>query len=146
MTTLLRSIKHFGDANVKTLTDRYGVDPEQAQRSLIGAVLPSVDKGYVSPGSSDMGDMSWYAPCSMLQTATWGEPGRGAFLGCGRHRQNIYRAQGHECTPPRLWALSAAELILSPDLLVQAQAEFRTCDRAYSLRLSNTGRGRSAAA
>ena len=46
--------QHFGDANAKTLTDRYGVDPEQAQRSLIGAVLPSVDKGYVSPGSSDM--------------------------------------------------------------------------------------------
>lgn len=116
--------QHFGDANAKTLTDRYGVDPEQAQRSLIGAVLPSVDKGYVSPGSSDMGDMSWYAPCSMLQTATWASRAAAHSWGVvatGRtsigHKGMMYAA--------KVMALSAAELILSPDLLEQAQAEFR---------------------
>ena len=109
---------------MKTLTDRYGVDPEQAQRSLIGAVLPSVDKGYVSPGSSDMGDMSWYAPCSMLQTATWASRAAAHSWGVvatGRtsigHKGMMYAA--------KVMALSAAELILSPDLLEQAQAEFR---------------------
>jgi len=55
---------HFGDANVKTLVDRYGVDPQAANQALIGDVLPSRDKGDVSPGSTDMGDMSWHAPCS----------------------------------------------------------------------------------
>ena len=62
---------HFGDANVKMLVDRYGVDAETASRPLIGDVWPSNDIGMVSPGSTDMGDMSWHAPCSMLQTATW---------------------------------------------------------------------------
>ena len=63
--------QRFDDGNVKTLVNRYGVDLEAAKQALIGAVLPSRDKDVVSPGSSDMGDMSWFAPCSMLQTATW---------------------------------------------------------------------------
>ncbi len=116
--------QHFGDANVKTLIDRYGVNPERAQRALIGDVLPSVDKGYVSPGSSDMGDMSWYAPCSMLQTATWASRAAAHSWGVvatGRtsigHKGMMYAA--------KVMALSAAELVLSSDLLQQAQSEFR---------------------
>ena len=39
--------RHFGDANAKTLVNRYGVDAEAAERALIGDVLPSNDKGFV---------------------------------------------------------------------------------------------------
>ena len=116
--------QHFGDANVKTLIERYGVDPERATRALIGDVLPSADKDYVSPGSSDMGDMSWYAPCSMLQTATWASRAAAHSWGVvatGRtsigHKGMMYAA--------KVMALSAAELVLSSDLLERAQSEFR---------------------
>ncbi len=116
--------KHFGDANVKTLTERYGIDPQIAKQGLIGDVLPSRDKDIVSPGSSDMGDMSWYAPCSMLQTATWASRAAAhswAVVATGRtsigHKGMMYAA--------KVMALAAAELILSPHKLERAQAEFR---------------------
>ena len=115
---------HFGDANVKTLVDRYGVDADKAQQPLIGDVLPSNDKGIVSPGSTDMGDMSWYAPCSMLQTATWASRAAAHSWGVvatGRtsigHKGMMYAA--------KVMALSAAELVLSPEKLKLAQAEFQ---------------------
>ena len=116
--------RHFGDANVKTLVERYGVDAEAAARPLIGDVLPSADKGYVSPGSSDMGDMSWRAPCSMLQTATWASRAAAHSWGVvatGRtsigHKGMMYAA--------KVMALSAAALITSPQILERAQAEFQ---------------------
>ena len=115
---------YFGDANVKTLVERYGVDPQTAENALIGDVLPSNDKGVVSPGSSDIGDMSWFAPCSMLQTATWASRAAAHSWGVvatGRtsigHKGMMYAA--------KVMALSAAELIRSPAVLEQAQAEFR---------------------
>ena len=116
--------QHFGDANVKTLIERYGVPPAVAQQPLIGEVFPSADKDYVSPGSSDMGDMSWHAPCSMLQTATWASRAAAHSWGVvasGRrsigHKGMMYAA--------KVMALSAAALALSPDILARAQAEFR---------------------
>ena len=113
----------FGDANVKTLVERYGIDPQTATLPLIGDVLPSRDKGDVWPGSSDIGDMSWYAPCSMLQTATWASRAAAHSWGVvatGRttigHKGMMYAA--------KVMALSAAELVLSPQTLEAAQAEF----------------------
>lgn len=116
--------QRFGDANVKTLVNRYGVDPKTAERALIGDVLPSKDKGFVSPGSSDMGDMSWHAPSSMLQTATWASRAAAHSWGVvasGRtsigHKGMMYAA--------KVMALAAAELITSPQILERAQTEFR---------------------
>jgi len=116
--------QRFGDANVKTLITRYGVDPQTAERALIGDVFPSRDKDLVSPGSSDMGDMSWYAPCSMLQTATWASRAAAHSWGVvatGRtsigHKGMMYAA--------KVMALAAAQLILTPEILERAQAEFR---------------------
>ena len=115
---------HFGDANIHTLTERYGVDAELANQPLIGDALPSRDQGDVSPGSTDMGDMSWLAPCSMLQTATW--PSRAAahswgVVATGRtsigHKGMMYAA--------KVMALSAATLVESPEVLERAKAEFR---------------------
>ena len=115
---------HFGDANVKTLVERYGVDAETASRPLIGAVWPSNDIGMVSPGSTDMGDMSWHAPCSMLQTATWATRAAGHSWGVvatGRtsigHKGMMYAA--------KVMAMSAAELVMSPERLAEAKAEFQ---------------------
>ena len=115
---------HFSDANINTLIERYGVNPHTAQKALIGDVLPSRDMGQVSPGSSDMGDMSWYAPCSMLQTATWASRAAAhswAVVASGRtsigHKGMMFAA--------KVMALSAAELILSPRKLEEAKTEFQ---------------------
>ncbi len=116
--------RRFGDANIKTLVDRYGVAPNVAEQPLIGDVFPSVDKDHVSPGSSDMGDMSWRAPCSMLHTAAWASRAAAHSWGVvatGRtsigHKGMMYAA--------KVMALSAAELVVSPDILEKAQTEFR---------------------
>ena len=68
--------------------------------------------------------MSWYAPCSMLQTATWASRAAAHSWGVvatGRtsigHKGMMYAA--------KVMALAAAELILSPEILERAQAEFR---------------------
>ena len=116
--------KEFGDANVRALVDRYGVDAQTAESPLIGAVLPSRDKGYVSPGSTDMGDMSWFAPCSMLMTTTWASRAAAHSWGVvATGRMSI----GHKgmMFAAKTMALVAAELVLSPETLAAAQAEFR---------------------
>ena len=116
--------EQFGAGNVRTLVERYGVDAQLAEQALIGEVFPSGDKGMVSPGSTDMGDMSWYAPCSMLQTATWASRAAAHSWGVvATGRKSI----GHKgmMFAAKVMALAAAELVLSPEILAQAQAEFR---------------------
>lgn len=114
---------YFSDGNKRMLTGIYQVDSKTADQPLIGDVYPSNDKGKVFPASSDMGDMSWYAPCSMLNTATWATRAAAHSWGAvatGKtsigHKGMMYAA--------KVMALSAAELILSPEKLEQAQAEF----------------------
>ena len=128
----------FGDANVKTLVERYGVDPQTATLPLIGDVLPSRDKGDVWPGSSDIGDMSWYAPCSMLQTATWASRTAAHSWGVvatGRtsigHKGMMYAA--------KVMALSAADLVLSPETLAAAQAQFNASHSGDAIHVSDSG-------
>jgi aminobenzoyl-glutamate utilization protein B len=82
-----------------------------------------LDKGRVFPASSDMGDMSWLTPVSMLNTATWSTCAAAHSWGAvatGKtsigHKGMMYAA--------KVMALSAAELILSPEKLTQARIEF----------------------
>lgn len=113
----------YSDANRRLLIDMYGVDGKTADQPLIGGVYDGRDKDKVFPASSDMGDMSRYAPCSMLNTATWSTRAAAHSWGAvatGRtsigHKGMMYAA--------KVMALSAIELILSPEKLEQAQAEF----------------------
>ena len=68
--------------------------------------------------------MSWYAPCSMLQTATWAS--RAAAHSWGVVATGNRTSIGHKgmMYAAKVMALSAAELLLSPDILEEAQAEF----------------------
>lgn len=116
--------QYYSDANRHLLMDMYGVDAKTADQPLIGGVFAGRDKGRVFPASSDMGDMSWYAPCSMLNTATWATYAAAHSWGAvatGKmsigHKGMMYAA--------KVMALAAAELVLSPDKLEAAQAEFQ---------------------
>jgi aminobenzoyl-glutamate utilization protein B len=115
--------ERFTDSNKGLLTNFYGVDPKTAEQALIGGVYPSNDKGRVFSASSDMGDMSWLTPVSMLNTATWATCAAAHSWGAvatGRtsigHKGMMYAA--------KVMALSAIELIQSPQKLAQARAEF----------------------
>jgi len=115
--------EYFGDGNKRMLIGLFGVNPTTANQALIGGVYPAQDKGKVFPASSDMGDMSWYAPCSMLNTATWATrvPGHSwGVVATGKmsigHKGMMFAA--------KVMALSAIELIQSPEKLQAAKAEF----------------------
>ncbi|MBI9043191.1 MAG: amidohydrolase [Anaerolineaceae bacterium] len=40
-------------------------------KSLLGDNFPALDEGIIETGSTDVGDMSWVTPLSMLNTACW---------------------------------------------------------------------------
>ena len=90
---------------------------------LIGDVFPSVDEGQVFPASSDVGDLSWRVPLSMLNTAcwplnvpahSWGVVASGG-MSIG-HKGMMYAA--------KVMAQSAIELFSDPDRLQQVRDEF----------------------
>jgi aminobenzoyl-glutamate utilization protein B len=114
---------YFPDDNKLFLTRFLGVDPQVADQALIGDVFPSVDKGKVFPASSDMGDMSWLTPVSVLNCATWATRAAAHSWGAVAtgstsigHKGMMYAA--------KVMAMAAAELIISPDKLTLARAEF----------------------
>ena len=88
--------------------------------------------GSVGKGSTDVGDVSWVVPTTGFNTACWipGTPGHSwQAVACGGTR--IAEKGMHLAA--RTLAVSAAELIQSPDVLNQASAELkmRLRDRAY---------------
>ncbi|MDJ0752232.1 MAG: amidohydrolase [Ardenticatenaceae bacterium] len=113
--------EYFTDANKQQLMQRFGLDAVTASRPLIGGVYPSSSD--LIPASTDMGDMSRYAPCSMLRATTWTTRTPGHSWGAvatGRmsigHKGMMYAA--------KVMALAAAELIIAPEKLEKAKEEF----------------------
>ena len=96
---------------------------EQAQQALIGDVFPSMDEGEVMMASTDVGDLSWRVPVSMLNTTCWplNVPGHswgivasgGMSIG---HKGMMYAA--------KVMAQAAAELYVNPDRLQAVREEF----------------------
>ena len=90
---------------------------------LIGENFPALDEGEVETGSTDVGDLSRVAPLSMLYTAchTTGAPGHSwANVATGAmsigHKGMLHAA--------KVMALSAMDVISSPNLLQKIRAEF----------------------
>jgi aminobenzoyl-glutamate utilization protein B len=70
--------RHFPSANTTGLFDRLEVPEDQAERvraldgePLIGENFPAWDRRMVNTGSTDVGDVSWITPLSMLRTACY---------------------------------------------------------------------------
>ena len=109
--------------NAQMIAAYMGLSPAQATQPLIGDVFPSADEGRVFPASTDVGDMSWKVPLSMLNTTcwptnaaahSWGVVASG-IMGIG-HKGMMYAA--------KVMALSAIELFENPNKLQAARAEF----------------------
>lgn len=108
-----------------------GIDPEIiAGRSLVGENFPAMDEGFVMTGSTDVGDLSWRTPLSMLTTAcwvtsasahTWGVVATGATsIG---HKGMMHAA--------KIMALAGIDLYTNPEHLQRAQVEFEKALAAH---------------
>jgi aminobenzoyl-glutamate utilization protein B len=93
-------------------------------RVLHESVLPSYRSEIVQPGSTDVGDVSWVVPTGQVVTACMalGTPGH-SWQTVAQGRMGI----GHKgmLTAAGVMALSALEFMRSPELVSQAQAEFK---------------------
>ncbi len=92
-------------------------------QDLVGKNYPSFDEGKVMAFSTDVGDLSWNVPLSMLMTTcfpthasfhTWGAAAAaGTSIG---HKGMLHAA--------KIMALSALDLIQNTDILQRVRAEF----------------------
>lgn len=101
----------------------FGLPDEKLELDLVGDVLPANDEGFVLPGSTDVGDLSWIAPLSMLNTTcwplnvpahSWGVVATGG-MSIG-HKGMMYAA--------KVMAGTAVQLYQNPDQLQAVRAEF----------------------
>lgn len=98
---------------------------EQWGLPLYGENFPSMDAGKVESGSSDVGDVSWITPITMLSTAcmTSGTVGHSwavtATVGMSIGHKGMLHAA-------KIMALAALDLYTRPALLKQAQDEYRS--------------------
>ena len=109
--------------NKEFVTQLFHISDEQEQLPLIGAVMPAMDEAFVLPGSTDVGDLSWIAPLSMLNTTcwplnapahSWGVVATGG-MSIG-HKGMLYAA--------KVMAASAIELFEQPHKLQAVRDEF----------------------
>lgn len=106
----------------------YGLDAaavaDLKDKLLHESVLPPYRSEIVQPGSTDVGDVSWAVPTGQVVTACMalGTPGHSwqivaqGRMGIG-HKGMIFAA--------KVMALTALEFMYSPELIRQAQAEFK---------------------
>ena len=105
----------------KALAGVPGTDPEDPIWSDIWAYTENENQGY---SSTDVGDVSWVCPTAQILTATFARgtpPHTWQMVAQGKlpqaHKMTRYAA--------KVMAASAVELMARPELLAQAQAEFR---------------------
>jgi len=86
-------------------------------------VVPYAPSDYFSPGSTDVGDVSWLTPTAQFTASTWasGNPGHSwQNVAMGKsgvaHKGVLYAA--------KVLAATAADLMTQPQLLEKAKAEF----------------------
>lgn len=86
-------------------------------------VIPYYPGNHYSPGSTDVGDVSWLTPTAQITAATWpsGSPGHSwQNVACGKsgiaHKGMLLAA--------KVLAAACADLMEKPDILAEAKAEF----------------------
>ena len=86
-------------------------------------VVPYAPSDYFSPGSTDVGDVSWITPTAQFNAVTWasGNPGHSwQNVAMGKssvaHKGVLYAA--------KVLAATTADLMTTPELLEKAKAEF----------------------
>ena len=96
---------------------------EHGRKAINDFVFPYIPSYSFSPGSTDVGDVSWLTPTAQFTAVTWpsGAPGHSwQNVSCGKtsvaHKGTLYAA--------KILAAAAADLMEHPDLLTQVRDEF----------------------
>jgi len=86
-------------------------------------VMPYVPSNQMSPGSTDVGDVSWLAPTAQFTAVTWvsGSPGH-SWQNVSTGRSSI--AHKGVLLAAKVLAATAADLMEQPELLTKARQEF----------------------
>lgn len=108
----------------------YGIPAEFLQEPLLGSNFPSLDEGKIFTGSTDVGDLSWKTPVSMLTTACWTTASVGHSWGVVAtsgmsigHKGMLHAA--------KIMALSAMDLYTNPEHIKLAREEFEKVLEAH---------------
>jgi len=119
--------------SVKYFCEKLKVPEEIARQPLIAQNLPSTDESEVSGGSTDVGDMSWCTPVSMLNTTcfptaapghSWGNVATGG-MSIG-HKGMLHAA--------KVMAIAAIDCYTDPIHIQKARAEFEAAIKKQSYR------------
>jgi len=95
---------------------------------LIAENLPAMDHRHIGTGSTDVGDVSWITPLSMLNTACFA-------TGAAGHSWGVVATSGMSIGhkgmlhAAKIMALTAADLYADPKHLSQAHQEFEKATR-----------------
>ena len=96
---------------------------EHGRKAINDFVFPYIPSYKFSPGSTDVGDVSWLTPTAQFTAVTWpsGAPGHSwQNVSCGKtslaHKGTLYAA--------KILAGTAADLMENPQLLAQVREEF----------------------
>ena len=97
---------------------------ENGSRPVNDFLMPLYSGTDFSPGSTDVGDVSWLTPTAQIETAAWpsGVPGHSwQIVACGKSNM----AHNAMLFAGKTLAATAIDLLTQPELLAAAQAEFR---------------------
>ena len=100
-------------------------ETEGGKRDINDFIMPYVPSCAYSPGSTDVGDVSWLTPTAQFTTATWtsGSPGH-SWQNVSIGRSSI--AHKGMLQAAKVLAGTAADLMTNPQLLKEAREEFLT--------------------
>ena len=102
----------------------YGFPAEALKEPLLGGNYAPLDEGKVFTGSTDVGDLSWKTPVSMLTTACW-------TLAAVGHSWGVVATSGMSIGhkgmmhAAKVMALTAMDLYTNPEHIQRAQVEFQ---------------------
>lgn len=96
---------------------------EGGKRAINDFIMPYVPSAAYSPGSTDVGDVSWLTPTAQITTATWTSAAPGhSWQNVSIGKTSI--AYKGMLQAAKIIAGSAADLMEQPELLAKARTEF----------------------
>lgn len=119
----------FPEEDAREVFDSFRIPSEWRDRvdgvrgaPLVGANYPAWDEDHIGTGSTDVGDVSWIAPLSMLRTACFATaaPGHSWAIVATAGTSIGHKGMMHAA---KTMAATAYDLYTCPDLLTAARAE-----------------------
>jgi len=119
-----RGLPGIGARADDAIAEEVGKLSENGAKPINDFLMPPFHGTLFTPGSTDVGDVSWLTPTAQLNTAAWpsGIPGHSwQVVSCGKtgiaHKGMLYAA--------KVLAGAVAELMTDSTVLAQAREEFR---------------------